>query len=337
MAGVAAGLREITEVDRRLMREAGITWLRSGNLGFDPGRALRAEPQPERYEAVKRAMCELRCHGFRFIGITPLPKEMQDVGGAPGSPAQYEAYRRVCAWLATDLDGVVDLWQVANELDIWIFRHTLTLEQSVDFLKAGLAGIKESGPGRKAGINITLFPSRPGEVDGNTERNEGEFIARAIYGDPGVAVDYAGFDSYPGTWREGGAESWSDYLDRFHVLTGKPVIIQEFGYSSAGGLMTEAEKRKGLYPCQAKKWRYAWRGAHTPGIQAQFIEESFRVFVSKPYVAGAIYYRWKDAKLCWQCKQADCPAETAWGLLDADGRINPSYHSLKASLADLRR
>jgi hypothetical protein len=120
-------------------------------------------------------------------------------------------------------------------------------------------------------------------------------------------------------------------LDGFYELTGKPILIQEFGYSSAGEMMTPAEDRSGLYPCQAKKWRFSWRGAHTPENQAAFIEESSEFFSRKSFVIGATYYSWKDAAECWQCGASDCPAETAWGLLDRHGRTKPSYFAFQAA------
>jgi hypothetical protein len=221
---------------------------------------------------------------------------------------------------------------VANEVDIWIFRDTLTIEQSAEFLKAGLRGMRDAGKDLKIGVNITLFPSKPGEVDGNTDKHEGVFIAKSIYHDPSLEVDYVGFDSYPGTWREGGVESWNEYLDAFYALTKKPIIIQEFGYSSAGDLMTAEEAASGVYPCEIKKWKFAWKGAHTPEVQADFITESYKIFAQKPFVIGATYFSWKDANTCWQCGAPDCPAETAWGLVDRANNLKPSYHSLKASL-----
>ncbi len=53
------------------------------------------------------------------------------------------------------------------------------------------------------------------------------YIAKGAYHDPELELDYAGFDSYPGTWRKGGAESWDAHLDEFYALTKKPIIIQD--------------------------------------------------------------------------------------------------------------
>lgn len=333
MLGVAADIPRLAPNDKVLMKEAGIRWLRCGTFGFDLERFLRGERQDETFDGIKQKVAALCAEGFSIMGITPLPSDLGTLAGAPGSTEYVETYRRVCAFLGREYAGLIQWWQVANELDIWIFRDKLSLPQSVEFLKAGLLGLKESDPALKVGINITLFPSRPGEVDGNTEANEGEFIARAIYRESGLDLDYAGFDSYPGTWRPGGPESWHEYLDSFHELTGRPIIIQEFGYSSAGDMMSPAEDASGAYPCQLKKWRFSWHRAHTPEIQADFVAESLRIFASKPYVIGATYYRWSDSSKCWQCGQPDCPIETAWGLLDRDGRARPAYQSLKTGVA----
>jgi hypothetical protein len=333
MAGVAVRVSDLTEESEQQLREAGLVWLRSEILDLDQACFFRGEEQPETFYLARAKIAGLRQRGFQVMGITPGPKNRVAEAGEAGSREYFANYQRLCAYLGHQYRGLIDYWQVANELDIWIFRATLTLEQSVEFLKAGLRGLKEADKNLQVGINITLFPSKPGEVDGNTDRHEGVFIARSIYQDPQLEVDYAGFDSYPGTWREGGAESWNEYLDAFHELTGKPIIIQEFGYSSAGDLMSEEESRSGAYPCEIKKWKFTWKGGHTPEAQANFITESYRIFAQKPFVIGATYYCWRDHATCWQCGRADCPAETAWGLVDRTGQLKPSYHSLKASLA----
>jgi hypothetical protein len=333
MAGVAAGIHELSVEDLRRMREAGLQWLRSEIHGLAQEQFFKGKQQPEDFYRIRDKIAQLRESGFQIMGITPSPKSMVAGAGKPGSAEYFKNYHQLCTFLGQEFRGLIDYWQVANEVDIWIFRDTLTLEQAAELLKAGLRGLKEADRELKVGVNITLFPSKPGEVDGNTDQHEGLFIAKSIYQDPALEVDYVGFDSYPGTWREGGVESWHEYLDTFYELTKKPIIIQEFGYSSAGDLMTEKESAGGAYPCEVKKWKFAWKGVHTPEMQADFITESYKIFAEKPFVIGATYDSWKDAKTCWQCGSPDCPAETAWGLIDRDQNLKPSYRSLKSSLA----
>lgn len=314
------------------MREAGLQWLRCEADYVDQERFFKGESQPEDFDRCREKISELLKSGFRIMGLTPGPIRLTPAAGKPGSREYFDNYRRLCAFLGQEFKGLIDYWQVANELDIWIFRDTLTLEQAAELLKAGLRGLKEVGKELKVGVNITLFPSKPGEVDGNTDRHEGVYIAKSIYEDPSLEVDYAGFDSYPGTCREGGADSWDAYLDAFHEMTKKPIIVQEYGYSSAGDLMTEEEIKRRAYPCEVKKWRFAWKGGHTPEVQADFITESCKIFARKPFVIGATYYSWKDSAICWECGSSDCPAQTAFGLVDCKNNLKPSYHSLKASL-----
>ncbi len=332
MLGVAADYSRLSKPEIQLIHDAGIRWLRSGDLHFDIERFLNGLEQPAGFYEFKESVAAMQREGFQLLGITPGPQQMPEMSGTPGSKDYLENFRRICAFLGREFHGLIEYWQVANELDIWIFRASLSLEQSVDFLKAGITGLKETNPDLKVGINITLFPSLPGEVDGNTDLHEGVFIAKSIYRESGLNLDYAGFDSYPGTWRQGGPGSWDAYLEEFHKLTGKPIIIQEFGYSSEGELMNEEEIKNGTYPCVAKKWRFSWKGGHTREIQAAFIEESFRIFAQKPFVIGATYFRWNDPETCWQCGQKDCPAETAWGLVDRNKKPKPSYFSLKSSV-----
>ncbi len=329
MLGVAARLPQLTEQDYSLMQDAGVAWLRFGDFGFDVAAFLNGESQPEAFRDASQRVRDLKAKGFQLMGLTPGPREMKAANLEPGGQAYYEAYAKISTFFAEEFEGLIEWWQVANELDIWIFRDTLDMDQSVEFLKVGIRAMKAAVPSLKVGINITLFPSLPGEVDGNTELHEGLVLAKGIYGDDSVPVDYAGFDSYPGSWRKGGPESWHEYLDGFYELTGKPIFVQEFGYASAGGVMTPEEAEKGLYPCEAKKWKFAWRGEHSEAIQAEFLKESFRIFMDKPFVVGAIYYNWKDSAYCWQCKSPDCPAETAWGLLDNEGKPKLSYEALK--------
>ncbi|WP_269522246.1 hypothetical protein [Coraliomargarita parva] len=329
MFGVAAQLPSLEARDFSLMKDAGIGCLRFGDFKFDLAAFVQGRPQGEGFRQASARVRDLCGEGFRLIGITPGPREMAAVSLEPGSHEYYQAYDRICRFLAETFGEWIQWWQVANELDIWIFRDQLDLVQSVKFLKTGIRAMKSVRPDLKVGINITLFPSLPGEVDGNTDAHEGLVVAEGIYGDPTLPVDYAGFDSYPGSWREGGPESWHAYLDDFHALTGKPVLVQEFGYASAGGIMSPEEAASGLYPCESKKWKFHWRGEHSEAVQAAYLQESLRIFRGKPFVLGAIYYNWRDAKRCWQCKKPDCPAETAWGLLDQEGQPKLSYETLK--------
>lgn len=328
MLGVAARYSELGDRDFIMMKDAGIGWLRFGDFQFDAKAFIDGQDQPEAFYKAAQRLSDLREAGFEMIGISPGPRELAKTGLTPGSTEYFAAYDRVSRFFAREYGEVIQWWQVANELDIWIFRDALDMAQSIEFLKVGIRAMKDEAPHLKVGINITLFPDMPGVIDGNTEASEGLALAHGIYGDETLPVDYAGFDSYPGSWREGGPDTWAEYLEGFYELTGKPIVIMEFGYASAGGVMSEEEIAAGHYPCHIKKWKFSWRGEHSQQMQAEYIREVMRIYREKPYVLGAIYYNWRDATHCWQCKEEACPAETAWGLLDQNGQPKPSYHAL---------
>jgi len=151
-----------------------------------------------------------------------------------------------------------------------------------------------------------------------------------FYSDLHELLDYCGIDGYYGTWIAGGPDDWGPRVAEIHNLTGLPVLVNEWGFSSAGGVMTQDQSAQGLPPCQVKKWEHTWGPGHTPEGQAEFVEAAFDAFRSqRDALLGVFFYRWEDQERCWQCGQADCPAETAWGLVDLKGRPKPSYDAFR--------
>lgn len=324
--GVASGFNNDKAFD--MMRLAGINMIRSGAPGYDISRFIQGEPQSDSLEEIKKRLRVVKERGFDLMGITPNPKDFPSSAGEPGTKTFLNNYTRICRDIGKQFSGLINYWQVANELDLPIFRGSMTVEQAADLLEAGISGLQQVSSDFKIGINITLFPMAPKEEDG-------EFLLKRLYRERKLNLAYAGLDSYPGTWIKGGAESFDYFLDKFHELSGKPVIIQEFGYSSVGELMSAEEIKSGIYPCKIRKWRFVWKKEHSRQEQADFIEECFKIFFKKDYLLGVIYFRWDDQERCWQCNRSDCPCETGWGLVDLNGDPKPSYHSFKKIVKEL--
>ena len=152
MLGVAARLPELSQRDFGLMKEAGIGWLRFGDFKFDVEAFLNGEAQSAHFDEACQRVSDLRAEGFQLMGITPGPREMAKTSLEIGSPEYFEAYAKVSRFFAKTFEGQIQWWQVANELDIWIFRDTLDMNQSVEFLKVGIRAMKESVPSLKVGI-----------------------------------------------------------------------------------------------------------------------------------------------------------------------------------------
>jgi len=129
------------------------------------------------------------------------------------------------------------------------------------------------------------------------------YLYGRLFADAGGLMDYCGVDGYYGTWAPGGPEDWDGRIEELYELTQVKVLVNEWGYSSAGPLMTEEEAASGRHICQFKKWRYAWGEGHTPEGQAAFVRAAFEVFRKhRDRLAGVFFYRWEDQERCWQCR-----------------------------------
>lgn len=326
------GATALINLDYDLMHAAGIHALRFG-FGFpfaDDGNS----PNERFLAAVKRGE-ELHIMGFDLLGSTfgPGSYRYDPKTGAtiwvPSVPAWVGGYEdaafydfaeaggeflgRSCAHLCT-------YWQVANEPDIEIFHGDMTREQNVRFLSAIARGLKKGNPNARPGINLGFM-------------NEyAEWLLEKLYRQEGSPFDYIGIDGYMGSWQEGGPEDWLWYIDKAHELTGKPVIINEWGYSTLHRGPNPDPEGKRAYNqdvCRDKVWKISWNGEHSPEKQAEYIRQCMKIFAEHPAVIGEFFFRWSDTETCWQCGDPLCPAECAWGIVDVNGSPKPGYFALK--------
>jgi len=273
--------------------------------------------------------------GLRVMGVTPGPgigtyrpdatgrltlqwtSRVPEWFGEPGSSTFFEGYERTCRQLAEDLRGLVGLWQIANELDIEQFAGPMDVPQASEFVLAGARGLKEGDPSARAGHNPA------------GSRQAWPLLDRLFASGQGL-LDYCGVDQYYGTWQAGGPESWDGRITELHARTGAPILVNEWGFASAGAVMTEEERRLGVPNCQLRKWVHTWGAGHTLEGQAAFVRAVFDVFCAhREKMLGCFFYRWEDQERCWQCSRPDCPIETAWGLVDCQGRPKPSFGAFR--------
>ena len=138
-------------------------------------------------------------------------------------------------------------------------------------------------------------------------------------------------DQYYGTWQAGGPDTWRERLQELWDLTGLKVLINEWGYSSAGRRADAGGAAGGTCP-SARRTNGATPGAaaHTPEVQADYVRVAHEIFYEKrDILLGAFFYRWEDQEQCWQCGRADCPVETAWGLVDREGQPKRAYYTFR--------
>ncbi len=293
-----------------LMKEAGVQWLRCDMPFPFEGKVGNAS---QGFRSFYDQVSTWHQAGFKVMGVTPYPRGWKVDAGTPGSKEFLDIYEKACQFLASELGDMVPGWQISNELNLESFRHPLTEEQAIAFAKHGGAGINQGNPSALVGVNMAGFSE-------SALRMYAE-----LYPNDMAEFNYIGTDGYFGSWENGGPDEWHEKLSLLYEKTGKPIIIQEFGYASKGKVKTPEERAKDNH--EVKKWGYAWSDGHTPEVQAEYLEETYKIFMDTPTVLGAIWYCWSDHEKCWNCGAEDCPCETAWGLVDVNEVPKPAYHA----------
>jgi hypothetical protein len=214
-------------------------------------------------------------------------------------------------------------WQIANEPDIDIFYGPLSPQENMGFLIEAAKGIAKGNPEAQCGINIGYI------------NDYARMLIKEIYG-KGTVFSYLGIDGYMGSWQIGGPSTWMSYINETAVLSGKPIIINEWGFSSLqwGEKHFDLEQKDHYNQdvCRNKHWQITWGKGHTPEEQARYIAECLPIFAEHPAVIGNFFFRWSDAAQCWQCGESDCPAECAWGAVDVDQAPKPAFYALQAGI-----
>ena len=317
-----------------LIRQAGFEWVREGySFPFeDQVGGKLSQGFLRSVETIDRYLAE----GLQVLASFPgpgsyryIPKENKTVYyramplwmGEIDEDRYYDQLYAAAKWLGEYTRGKITYWQIANEPDIDIFRGPLSLEQSARWLMTAARGIKAGNPAARCGINLGYI------------NDDAHWLMAHIYAVDDSPFDYLGIDGYMGSWQVGGPDSWIPYIDEVTALTHKPVIINEWGYSSLHwGPKYKDLELKEYYTqdvCRTKAWSYVWGKGHTPEAQAEYVIRCQEIFAKHPNVIGNFFFRWSDTETCWQCGEADCPAECAWGCVDPHENPKPAYYALK--------
>ena len=340
MSEIAIGTSALPTADAALIKEAGIGWVRQG---FPvPWSDRIGGKTTERYREARSRAEAWNAAGLKVMGVSPGPvgsryepdaagqlrlkwtPRLPEWFGPIGGEQYVRSYEALCEWLAGDLRGLVPMWQIANELDIEMFAGPLNPRQACELIAAGARGLKQADPSVVVGHNPAGAP-------------EAYFLYGRLYGGADGLLDYCGVDGYYGTWAPGGPGDWARRVAELHDLTGAAVLVNEWGFSSAGEVMTEAELAEGGPNCRLRKWRHTWGPGHTPEGQAAFVREAFEAFRSeREALLGVFFYRWEDQQRCWQCGSPECPVETAWGLVDLAGKPKAALEAFREGAAGLR-
>ena len=209
-----------------LLREAEIAWVRF-DVPFPMAADGTCTPAYEAFKARCRGYTE---QGFSVMAVTPFPDAFVKNGIDPRTPAGEARVREVAAFLARDLQGYVGGFQISNETGLPKFTLPLTLDEGARFV-----GVQAQA----------MYPLR-GDILVGYNSGGPEAKLHALLRPYHKYCDYVGVDIYLGCFSgvAGTLGMFESVMRSLWSMTGKPVLLQEFGYISGGAPKTKAQKRE---------------------------------------------------------------------------------------------
>lgn len=208
--------------DYAQIKGAGIRWFRSDiPFPFDDDGSVSSS-----YLGFKERIKRFRDNGIRPMVVTPYPREYAAHGIDPVKDEM--EIRRIARFMIDDLRDIAGGFQITNEMGMPQFMTPLNMDQAIRFIGIQL---QEMYPRR--GNVIIGYNSAGPQVDLHTGMK------------PYLRFcDYAGIDIYLGCFGNYTCTpGLFDILVKYvWSITGKPVLIAEFGYISAGEPKSREEK-----------------------------------------------------------------------------------------------
>lgn len=211
--------------DIEQIKNAGIEWVRTDiPFPFNADGTLS-----ESYEQYKKTSRNYQEHGIRVMAVTPYPKDYIAYGADIRKPEDEKKIIEIAEFLIEDIKDSVSALQVTNEMGIPHFTIPLTMDEAAKFI----------------GIQLkAMYPLRGDLIIGyNSAVIQADLHTRmAPYF---KYCDYVGIDIYIGcfSYLGGFMNMFTACLRYLWALTGKPIILQEFGYISGGKPKSHSEKQ----------------------------------------------------------------------------------------------
>lgn len=208
-----------------LLREANIGWAR-----FDIPFPFDADGnESDGYRAFKKRAKSYADNGIRVMAVSPFPDSFVEHGIDPRTPEGKEGVRKVARFLITDLQGYVGGIQISNEMGLPRFTLPLTTREAAEFV-----GIQAE----------EMYPLRKDVIIGYNSAGP-EALLHSLMRPYHKYCDYVGVDIYLGCFEglPGTIGLFETMVRYLWGLTGKPVLVQEFGYIGSGAPKSPAEKR----------------------------------------------------------------------------------------------
>jgi len=209
-----------------LLKGANIGWIRD-DIPFAFNKDGSLSQSYINWKAETKAYAD---NGLKVMAITPYPEDFIEYGLDPRVPENKQAIQDIAKFYLNDLKDIVGAFQITNEMGIDRFTLPLTLEEAADFIGMQLEA---------------MYPDRGNIIIGY---NLGGL---AILQLPGLMkeyhkyCDYVGLDMYLGCFEPvlKNPNQYITILNFVRRITGKPIIMCEFGYIGLGEPKTKEEKQ----------------------------------------------------------------------------------------------
>lgn len=208
-----------------MLGDAGIKWVRFDiPCPFDKDGNIRSA-----YNDFKERCKGYAEHGFKVMAVTPYPRDY--ISDMEFNPVEnIEKTKELAVFLYNDLKDITGGFQITNEMGLVGFMSPLTLEEAALYIGVQLEAISE--------VKDKSFPIGYNSADLIQVSRELHKLMKPYL----KYCDYVGIDLYTGNQGNAKAKDYAKKVKKLYRMTGKPIIIEEFGFWSAGGPKTAEQK-----------------------------------------------------------------------------------------------
>ena len=215
--------------DYELIKDANIDWFRD-DIPFPFTKDGELSPSYISWKEYAKGYVD---KGIRIFGVTPYPEDFMEYGLDPRDPADKEGIQEIARFYVEDLRDIVGAFQITNEMGVDRFTYPLTMEEARDFIGMQLEAMYPVKGDILIGYNLAAQSLAPPNILPLMMRDYHKYC------------DYVGLDLYLGCFEPvlKNANQYMTVLNIVRLLTGKPIILCEFGYIGLGEPKSNAEKK----------------------------------------------------------------------------------------------